>query len=177
VAKQGRPKNRDVITPQVAERARRMYELRLKGVSITAIAQAFKCTPNTVNTTLQRHIRKEIVPYVEEYREMQKGRLDYLWEKLVNSGKLEKGDPAAINAGVNILRRYAETVGSDAPTKIELNAHVDPREIELRDLIRAAQDAARNEVKAIRAGQRDVEDDDDIQEAEVVDDEEDEDEG
>lgn len=153
------------------DKARRMFEMRLKGVSILAIATTFKCTPKTVHATLQRYTKQELLPYVEEYREMQKGRLDFLWEKLVNSGRLEKGDPAALNAGVNILRRYAETVGSDAPTKIELNHHVDPREIELHDLILAAQNAAKDEVKAIRAGQRDG---DDIQEAEVVGEEPDE---
>ena len=154
------------------ETARRAFEMRLKGISVHMIARTLKCAPSTVHTILQKYTRQELLPYVEEYREMQKARLDYLWQKLVESGKLEKGDPAAMNAGVNILRRYAETVGSDAPTKIELNAHIDPREIELHDLILQAQRDTQAEIKAIRAGQRELADDEEIAEAEIVDNDE-----
>lgn len=169
MVKRGRPKDSDVQKAEDLRIARRMFEMRLQGISVHMIARTLKCAPSTVHTMMQRYTRQELLPYVEEYRELQKGRLDYLWHKLVESGRLEKGDPAAYNAGVNILRRYAETVGSDAPTKIELGLHVDPREIELHSLILEAQRQAKADIKAIRAGQPDAEGDDDIEEAEVVD--------
>lgn len=132
------------------ERARRMFELRLKGVTLATIASMFGVSTPRVHQILEKYTKKELLPYVEDYRTMQIERLNVLWNKLVESGRLEKGEPAAINAGVNILRRYAETTGSDAPSKIELGLKIDPKEIELRELIVEAQRRAREDVRAIR---------------------------
>ena len=138
------------------DRARRMFEMRLQGVSLAAIGIAFNIGASQVHGILEKYARAELVPYVEPYREMQRERALYLWNKLLESGRLEKGDPAAFNAGVNILKRMAANDGSDAPMQIDVTARVDPKEIELHKMILEAKREARRQIQAIQGS---VEDD------------------
>ena len=161
--------NRTISRINDLDKARRMFEMRLKGVSLMVIATTFKCTPAAVHGILDKYTRQELLPYVEDYREMTRQRYEYLWKKLVDSGRLEKGDPAAFNAAANLLRGRRELDGLDAPTKIELGVHIDPKEIELRQLILEAQNDAKSQIKAIKGSVEAV------CAAEVVDDEEDDD--
>jgi hypothetical protein len=132
------------------EEARRMFEMRLQGFSIFAIAQAFGYGNAKVHGILEKYARAELIPYIEPYREMQRERALYLWNKLLESGRLEKGDPAAFNAGVNILKRMAANDGSDAPMQIDVTARVDPKEIELHKMILEAKREARRQIQAIK---------------------------
>lgn len=166
----GRPKQADLMAMKAKEPedARRMFEMRIKGMTLAAIAAAFKTSTKRVHVLLEKYSKMELEPYVEEYRQLQVQRMEYLWEKLVTSGRLEKGDPAAFNAGNAILKRMAEHFGTDAPTKLEMNMKIDPKEIELRSMIEAARAKARQEILAIKGEAAD-----DIVEAEIIDDEED----
>lgn len=152
MGKVGRPTNKELAKRKIEEPAlaARMYEMLIAGHSIGKIAVAFDCGVNRVHAILERNARKELMPYVEEYRDLQLSRLDYLWQKLVESGRLEKGDPAAINAGVSIQARLSKALGLDAPTQLEMQLVIDPREIELRPLILAARKKAIDEARAIR---------------------------
>jgi hypothetical protein len=142
------------------DKAKRMFEMRLQGLSLMAIASVFNCSSAYVHGVLEKYKRNELLPYVEDYRQMQRDRAEMLWQKLIESGKLEKGDPAAFNAGVNILKRMAANDGSDAPTQIELTGKVDPKEIELHTMILEAKREARRQIKAIQGSVEPEEDDD-----------------
>lgn len=133
------------------ERAAQMWRMRVEGHSNPAIAAQFEITPQRVGQILAKYSRDLIHPAVAEYREIWIERLDFMWERLKASGKLDKGDPAAIASGVRIAERYAKLVGLDAAIKIDAEVTpIDPREIELRGLIEAAHEAAEREIKAIR---------------------------
>lgn len=143
-----------------------MYEMRIQGMSIHRIADAFKTSSSRVHKLMEKYAKAELVPYVEEYRQLQIDRNEYMWQKLVASGRLDKGDPAAIMAGNALNKRLAEMLGTDAPTKMEMQMKIDPREIELRPMILAARAKAREEMLAIRGEAAD----DTIEEAEIVED-------
>lgn len=158
----GRPrKDQAVARMNDLEKARRMFEMRLKGLSLMAIATVFNCSTAYVHSTLEKYKRNELLPYVEDYRQMQRDRAEMLWQKLIDSGRLEKGDPAAFNAGVNILKRMAANDGSDAPTQIELTGKVDPKEIELHKMIIEAKREAKRQIRAIQGSVEPEEEDDD----------------
>lgn len=150
--------------------ARRMYEMRVKGKTLAFIAEVFNVSVSYVHTILEKYARAELVPFVEEYRQLQLQRIEYMWDKLVASGRLEKGEPAAIMAGNALLKRMADQLGTDAPTKLELEHKIDPREIELRERILAARARANAEIREIKGSdpEPDEDDDGDIQEAEIV---------
>lgn len=135
----------------LTERARRMWEMRVNGKSTGDIATEMGISQSRVSQVLSKYSKDIIYPHVKEYREVQIARLEYLWEKLVNSGRLEKGDPAAIASGVRIAERMAKLVGLDAAIKVQAEIEtVDPRDIELRGLIEAARAAAEREIEAIK---------------------------
>jgi len=173
MAPRGRPTQAQLMAMKAKEPldVRRMYEMRIKGMSIHRIAEAFNTSSSYVHKLMEKYAKAELVPFVEEYRQLQLERLEFLWQKLVSSGRLEKGDPAALNAGTAILKRLSDNLGLDAPTKLELETKIDPKEIELHSLILEAQRRARGEIKAIK-GEATDEDDEDIVDAEVVDEEE-----
>lgn len=164
MGKRGGPPKRKAAVERMSDldRAKRMFEMRLMGVTLMAIGHAFDLSSGQVHQILEKYRRDELVPYVEPYRDMQRERAEYLWNKLLESGKLEKGDPAAFNAGVNILKRMAANDGSDAPTQIELTGKVDPKEIELHRMIIEAKREAKRQIRAIQGSvepEEDAEDD------------------
>lgn len=139
-----------------------MFEMRLMGVSLATIGAAFGYSNFKVHSLLEKYTRAELIPYIEPYREMQRERAELLWRKLLESGRLEKGDPAAFNAGVNILKRMAANDGSDAPMQIDVTARVDPKEIELHKMILEAKREARRQIQAIKGSvEEDPEDEED----------------
>jgi hypothetical protein len=148
--------------------ARRMFEMKVKGMAYHRIAAAFDVSTHYVHTLMQKYAKEELVPYVEDYRQVALERIEFMWEKLVNSGRLDKGDPAAIMAGNALVKRLSDQLGLDAPTKMEIEAKINPREIELYGLITAARRKADAEVKAIKGELPD--DDEDIVDGELVED-------
>src|SRR6266403_216512 len=168
----GRPTQRQAIerAAREPEEARRIFEMRVKGMTIEAIAKQFETSPKRVHPLIDKYSKAELVPYVEEYRNLQLERLEYMWQKLVASGRLDKGDPAAISAGIAIQKRLSDNLGLDAPTKMEIEAKIYPRDIELRPMIQAARAKAREEMLAIRGEAED----DTIVEGEIVEEEDDE---
>lgn len=128
-----------------------MWERRVAGMTQSEIAAEFGVSRERVSQVLSRYAEGLVHPKVHEYRTQQAERLDFLWRKLVESGRLAKGDPQSVGAGVRILERYAKLLGLDAPTQIEATVETpDPREFELRELILEAQAQADAEIAVIR---------------------------
>lgn len=148
-----------------AERARQMYEMRLAGMTMAVIATKFRLTTARVSQILTEYTKQELQPYAEEYAQIQKDRLEMLWEKAVSSKKFRDGDPQAIQAAVRVQERFSKLMGLDAPTKVDATVlQVEPEDIEVLQLLQAAQ-ADAQATEAVIKGELVPEDDEDHDDA------------
>ena len=121
------------------------------GVSIKGVAERFDLTQPGARKAIDRgqalcaYISEIPGPNLAEIRSAHHGRLRGMLDALQD--KIQKADVPAINAAVNVLRRIAETFGTDAPSRTA-NLNVDlgraPSEAMIREA--ATMIAARKEI-------------------------------
>lgn len=111
------------------------YELRLRGMSLRAIAKTIGCSHQTVANYLDKANMAIVLPGVEEMRKQEEERLDILLKAL--DRKIEMGDVRAIETAIRLHERRAKLHGLDRPAEMSVTVHeVDERDRELAELTR-----------------------------------------
>lgn len=125
----------NVLKEQVGEECWKAYELRLKGLSLRAIGQIMGINHQTVANRLELANRAIVLPGVEEYRKIEDERLDMMWKAL--QGRIDAGDPRAIEQGIRLTERRAKLHGLDRPQQMDVTVHeIDERDRELAEMTR-----------------------------------------
>lgn len=133
----------------IADRAAYAYAERLKGRTLESIAEDLQVSGVMVWKYCQEYMKKHVTPLAEEYRKMDLDRLDELLLALWPAAK--QGDTKSIDAALRILDRRSKYLGLDAPTKVDATVvALDPKDIELRNLIEQARIDAGIEESAIK---------------------------
>lgn len=123
------------------ERLDRIFEARRKGLTIAEIARNEGLSRRTIHRILTSEMMKRKERFGEKADaliQMQLDRLEMLWNKLQN--KIDRGDARACEVGITVLRRQAELMGLDQPTKIH-NTH---------ELIELSDDELQQEAERLR---------------------------
>lgn len=154
------PNTRQLSDAELAERDEKIWQLRLRGLSLRQIGAEVGLSHPSVHEILKRGYQERVYPLVDEQRAVELERLD-LWtvaagEVLnrehihVSNGRIvrdENDKPirddgpvlAAIDRLVRLAERRARLLGLDAPTRVQ--ADVNTQE---SDAVRAlAEEAAR----------------------------------
>jgi hypothetical protein len=134
----------DISSPEkllIANRRRRVVELRRDGMSLESIADTIRSEFELPNYCKQRShddvlaalsgANKLTATEVAAYRKIEEMRLDYMFSKLLPG--IEASDVKSIDAGVKVCHRKARLLGLDAATQAmvedtvqeELNAVLD----------------------------------------------------
>lgn len=119
------PRKRGVKpTARVAERQKRVVELVDQGHNFTEIAVLVDVSPSQARRDYYKALAAVPAEAVHQHRLNHNERLEWLWEKtaiMVDS----TGDPAAVNAAINVLKRQAALNGIDAPQVIQVDNGID----------------------------------------------------
>ncbi len=134
----------DISSPEkllIANRRRRVVELRRDGMSLEAIADTIRSEFESPNYCKQRShddlvsalssANKLTADEVNVYRRIEELRLDFMWEKVLPG--IEDGDTKAIDCGIKIAHCKSKLLGLNAATqtivdstvRMELNSVLD----------------------------------------------------
>ena len=105
------------------ERNERAIELRRKGLTYAEIAKELgisRIRAHQIITAEMLKRRERFQDKADSLIQMQLDRLEMLWNKLQQ--RIDRGEARAVEVGISILRRQAELMGLDQPTKIH-NTH------------------------------------------------------
>jgi hypothetical protein len=141
---------------EVAEQARRCYELKLAGWSHDRIAAELKISYGTVHNRIKAHIEVRVQPLADELRAVMVDRLDLCIEKLHEqiqdpeaAGRLARN----FEVLVKVEERRAKLLGVDAPERVEaIVTEVTQEDVALAELVREAQAAAAVAEQQLREG-------------------------
>jgi hypothetical protein len=148
----------DEVQTEVAERRAKAVQLRIAGASLDEIAAALHYGGSSAESrraAVSKDLRRAYeaaqatqAASAAEWRELELARLDRIqrgvWAQAI------AGDTKAVRAVLLVMDRRARLLGLDAPTRID-GAFVEvPAEVELADLVRAAQ--ARAEQARLKLG-------------------------
>jgi hypothetical protein len=107
------------LTPALAEKERRVVELRTAGVEFEDIARDVGfMNRGSAYLCFQRALKRIPAQAVEEYRETNRLRLELLWRAIFN--KASAGQLFAVDRALAILKQESELLGLDAPTRIDM---------------------------------------------------------
>ena len=112
-----------ILTARELERA--AYELRLQGLSYTAISDRLGRPRSTVHRAVQRALARriaEIDGMAEQLRQMELDRLDRLLSRLEQ--RIADGDPAAVNSARQLIEARAKLLGLNAPEQRDLTVRI-----------------------------------------------------
>lgn len=110
---------------RIAARRERVWELRLRGKAIAAIAREIGCGATTVHGDLVATLaatRERTADLCERERGLQRGRLDKALELV--SAAIDAGDATAIDLLLKVEARRSKLLGLDAPEQHEVTAVV-----------------------------------------------------
>lgn len=137
---------------QVAEEQIACYALRLKGLTIRAIADELNMAKSTVERRLIAERESRVAPLADEVRQLELDRLDHftakLWDRIDFGGKSTARD---IEVAMKVSERRAKLLGLDAPEKQQIEATVENRAPEVLRLIEQAEAKAAEEEQALRS--------------------------
>lgn len=134
---------------ELTERRIRAWELALQGKSYRVIGEALGVAPMTAFRDVEAHAREIQQPVAEQVRKQEVARLDALLDNLWP--RVEQGDDKAVANVLRVMDRRAKLLGLDAPAKQDITVQqVDPKDIELAELIREAQAKAAANVEELR---------------------------
>lgn len=115
----------------IAQRRIQSLELRKRGYSLRAIADALDVTAPTVQRDIEamlKQLNDEAIKETALLREMELQRLDDMWKSLHK--QIDGGNFGAIDRALKIMERRAKLLGLDAPTQ---NKH----EVEMPQAVQA----------------------------------------
>lgn len=108
------------VTPEVAEKYRKVVELRMAGLTFDAIAKETGYIDRTgAKRAYDSALNRWAVESVEQQRIIQSERLDRLFFEAFGQA-VRGGDLAAIDRCLKIEKRRAELWGLDAPKQHEI---------------------------------------------------------
>ena len=107
------------LTPDLATKEALVMRLRLEGREFDDIAAiaGFK-EKSGAYRAFQRALRRIPQQAVEEYREVNRQRLELLWCAIFP--KASKGSLFAVDRALQILKQESELLGLDAPTRVDM---------------------------------------------------------
>jgi len=108
---------------RLAERRRRVMELRIAGWTYDKIGKAFDVTPMTICNDVHAELaraERERGANVAEYRRIQMERIDRAIAKIWPS--VAQGEYEAVDRLVKLMEREAKLLGLDAPARIDIRA-------------------------------------------------------
>lgn len=115
-------------TQRVAQRQKRVIELIDQGHNFTEIAVLVDVSPAQARRDYYKALSLVPAEAVHQHRLNHNERLEWLWEK-TSTMVDTTGDPAAVNAAVNVLKRQAALNGIDAPQVIHVDNGIDVTKI------------------------------------------------
>ena len=142
----------DISSPEkliIANRRRRVVELRRDGLSLEAIADVIRSEYNAPNYCKQRShsdliaalagSNKLTANELVAYREIEKLRLDYMWSKLLPG--IESCDQKSIDTGIKLCRAKSQLLGLDSSVSAVVENSVSAELNSVLDQIEKAFDA------------------------------------
>lgn len=143
--------DRKPSTAQLADRAVRCYELRLRGRTIRGIADELGIPKSTVQDTLNAYIAELVLPLADEVRLLELDRLDgwlgRLEDQLDNGEAPERVVPVLLK----VQERRARLLGLDAPERVDATVHeVTAQDVELAEMLAEAKAKAAVDEQRLR---------------------------
>jgi hypothetical protein len=136
---------------QIAEEQRACYQLRLKGLSIRAIAEELDMAKSTVERRLTAERESRVAPLADEVRQLELDRLDFymmrLWERIEVGGKATARD---VEVSMKVSERRAKLLGLDAPERQQIEATLESRAPEVLALIEQAEASVAEEEQHLK---------------------------
>lgn len=137
----------DISSPEkllIANRRRKVIELRRDGMTHEAIAAAIREQFNLPNYSRQRshedmmaaigEVKTLTAEEVDAHRAIEELRLDFMWRNLLPA--IGEGDRASIDVGIKLCRARAQLLGLDSQIRKVVDATVDT---ELRTMLESLQ--------------------------------------
>ena len=115
---------------EVTQRQAKALQMRLTGQTYAAIADEFEeyNSPAAVYQAVMSALKNMLQAPADEVRKIEAARLDALW--LALQPKLEKGELPAIDRALRLMKRRAELLGLDAPTRADVTTGGEPLQIQ-----------------------------------------------
>lgn len=111
---------------KVAQEQHDAFQLKLKGLSVRAIAQELGMAPSTVQDRLRAAYDDLVLPAADEVRQLELARLD-AWQVRLEERMEDGEDPVrVVPIGLKVQERRARLLGLDAPERQELTTTVLP---------------------------------------------------
>lgn len=108
---------------EIAERRKRVLDLRLAGVTYRAIAKAEGVSHATIVSDVQAALADIPRHSADELRQVETERLDQLQRAVW--GDALKGHLGAVDKALRIVDRRARLLGLDAPQQVQISGDVD----------------------------------------------------
>lgn len=105
------------------ETARKALDLRRGGATYRQIADALHITVSTAEKAVKRGLKLIVAEPAAEVLQLELDRLDGAWMGLWP--RIQKGEPAAVAAGVRIMERRSRLLGLDKPAKVDVRHVID----------------------------------------------------
>lgn len=115
------------LAENIYDRMRCAVELRRQGISYPVIAEQLGVGSFAVQRDVQKWyevVKSETFESAVQSFQMDMERLDMLLAAVLPGAK--EGDEKKIASALNILKRRADMLGLDAPTKIDISKHLQP---------------------------------------------------
>lgn len=139
---------------QLADRAVRCYELRLKGRTIRAIAEELGLPKSTVQDTLNTYIAELVLPLADEVRLLELDRLDTWLARLEDQLDNGEAPERVVPVLLKVQERRARLLGLDAPERAEMTvASVPADDAVTLDVLARARQAATDRIARLRGVQ------------------------
>jgi hypothetical protein len=104
---------------QGMDTSRKALELRRGGATYRQISDALNVSVSTAEKAVKRGLRMIVAEPAEAVLRLELDRLDGAWMGLWP--RIQKGEPAAVTAGVRVIERRAKLLGLDAPKELAVD--------------------------------------------------------
>ena len=105
------------------ETARRALDLRRGGATYRQIADSMNLSLAGAEKAVKRGLKMIVAEPAKDVLQIELDRLDGMWLGLWP--RIQKGEPAAVSAGVRVIERRAKLLGLDKPTQINIRHVID----------------------------------------------------
>lgn len=135
---------------RIAAEQEQCFQLKLKGLSIRAIAAKTGIPRSTVQNRLDTAYAELVLPLAEESRLLELERLNGWLAKLEQSMDSGEDPVRVVPVALQVSARRAKLQGLDAPQKLEQTVNDTTPDVRVAALVRAAQEASAADVAAAK---------------------------